>query len=134
MNTFEAPDLKNMSADEQLELVEGKEGNSSELRLFVAESRLTHASVLDYLVDDASYRVRTALAKRTDARASDRNHRLRKDHAVEVKQAIAENYLTLPATLEDLADRADRLTLFLIMENSACTEELKDYIKDELFS
>ncbi len=134
MNTTQMPDLKNMSAEEQSDLVCGLTAHlNPDLRAFVAGHSDTDPSVVRMLAVDIHPEVRVAVARREDRHTADINYEMRNDRAPAVTAALASNPYTTAPTLEELADRSSNLTRLLVMNNDNTPEEVRDRIKAEGF-
>lgn len=134
MNT-EYPDLKDMSAEEQTDLVCGLNAHMTpDLRVFVAGHSDTHPAVVELLSNDSNTDVRVAVARRQDRNTSTINYQMRNDRSPAVTAALASNPYSTAPTLEELADRSSNLTRLLVMNNDNCPEEVRDRLKAELYS
>lgn len=124
----ELPDMKNMTKDEQIALVDDH-GVPPEIRQFMAMSPYADDALLAFLVKDSNPDVRAAVANRVEASATDRNHKLRKDRNPVVLQSVAANPVTAPYTLQDMENCGDFLTLCFIQRNPNCPDEVRARIQ-----
>ena len=134
MNT-EYPDLKDMTAEEQRDLVCGLAAHMTpDLRVFVAGHSDTHPAVVQLLSNDGNTDVRVAVARREDRNTSTINYQMRNDRAPAVTAALASNPYSTAPTLEELADRSSKLTRLLVMNNDNCPEDVRERLTREIYN